>query len=143
MVVDQKDNQVRLQMLTGDDRVAELIEAVADSHPKSAAYPPFDMAVTPLASGNKEYIMWVQEQTMKRSGEAAFYNKKPQEAMKPLENHVDLNSTTPVESQHLAQEKAVDQQEESNEEEEEEDESEEGEESEETEEEEDDKDEKK
>lgn len=50
----------KLIMVTGDDRVAELIEEVADKNPNTRKYPAFDLIVTPLATGSKEYIEWVK-----------------------------------------------------------------------------------
>lgn len=50
----------KLIMITGDDRVAELIEEVADKNPNTRKYPVFDLVVTPLATGSKEYIEWVK-----------------------------------------------------------------------------------
>lgn len=69
-------------MLTSDDRVAELIEEVAENDPNSRKYPAFDLIVTPLATGSVEYIEWIKQQTMKKDPEAAFYNKAPSKAMK-------------------------------------------------------------
>ena len=53
----------RLVMITSDDRVAELIEEVAAKNPNSRPHPAFDLVVTPLATGSKEYLEWVKLQT--------------------------------------------------------------------------------
>ena len=65
----QMQNMHKIVMVTGDDRVAELIEEVNDynhgyccnkTSQTDNAYPAFDMVVTPLATGSKEYISWVK-----------------------------------------------------------------------------------
>lgn len=58
MVVDELDQFVRLIMVTSDDRVAELTEEVAETV-GNQTYPAFDLIVTPIATGSKEYIQWV------------------------------------------------------------------------------------
>lgn len=78
----------RLVMITSDDRVAELIEAVAAKNPNSRAYPAFDLVVTPLATGSKEYIEWVKLQTLKKDADSAFYHIAPDAAMHGLDNHI-------------------------------------------------------
>lgn len=51
----------KLIMITSDDRVAEAIEAVAKFYGnRTTMYPHFDLVVTPLATGSKEYIQWVK-----------------------------------------------------------------------------------
>jgi len=76
----------KLVMLTSDDRVAEAIESVGAYYEENKAsvhsYPKFDLIVTPLATGSKEYIEWVKLQTLKKdASELAYYNQKPTEAM--------------------------------------------------------------
>lgn len=73
-------NVHKIVMVTGDDRVAELIEGIkkigcVDCQGKH--YPPFDVVVTPLATGSKEYIEWVVLQTQKRDAATAFFNIQP------------------------------------------------------------------
>lgn len=49
----------KIVMVSGDDRVAELIsELSGDSSDKEG--PPTDALVTPLVTGSKEYIEWVK-----------------------------------------------------------------------------------
>lgn len=47
-------------MVTSDERVAELIETVAKYDPNRANYPAFDLVITPIATGSKNYIEWVK-----------------------------------------------------------------------------------
>jgi len=63
-----------LIMVTSDDRVAEVIEEVAAWTNAKTGDVPFDLVVTPLATGGKEYIEWVKVQSLKRDDEAAFFN---------------------------------------------------------------------
>mmetsp|Transcript_1881 Transcript_1881/g.2603 ORF Transcript_1881/g.2603 Transcript_1881/m.2603 type:complete len:141 (+) Transcript_1881:2816-3238(+) len=67
MVQDTMSNY-RLTMVTSDDRVPELIEAVAAGLGVSntTTDPPFDLLIEPMASGSKEYLDWVKEQTLKK-----------------------------------------------------------------------------
>jgi len=108
MVVDQISSFLRLIMLTSDDRVAELIEEVAAST-SNTTYPAFDMVVTPIATGSKSYIEWVQTQTLKKEPETAFFNINADPALKALESKVpdmamtELDSTMET-SQESAQE---------------------------------------
>ena len=79
-------------MITSDDRVAELIEEVANSQVNKSSNPGyFDLVVSPLATGSKEYIKWIKEQTMKLQDNApAFYNEKPAESkINPLTKTVE------------------------------------------------------
>lgn len=76
----------KLIMLTSDDRVAEAIESVGEYYETNKntvhQYPKFDLIVTPLATGSKEYIEWVKLQTLKKdSKDLAYYNEKPSEAI--------------------------------------------------------------
>ena len=54
--------------------------------------------MTPLATGSKEYIKWVQEQTLKKDPQQAFFNIRPEAAIQALDNaipdlsHVQLSS---------------------------------------------------
>lgn len=61
----------KLVMVSGDDRVAELISELSTD---DKSYPPTDVVVTPLATGSKDYIDWVKLQTMKRDTSTAFFN---------------------------------------------------------------------
>lgn len=67
----------KLVFITADDRVAEAIEEINTFFVtrKIKLYPAFDLVVTPLATGSKEYITWVKTQTLAKSPELAFYNK--------------------------------------------------------------------
>ena len=80
-----EDSQHSLVMITSDDRVAELIEEVASSSVNKSSNPGyFDLVVTPLATGSKEYITWVKEQTMKVSDIPMYYNENANLTVKPL-----------------------------------------------------------
>ena len=76
-----KDSMVHMEgmhkivMVTGDDRVAELIEEIVEHDTNHFNYPKPDVVVTPLATGSKEYISWVKLQTQKRDPETAFFNE--------------------------------------------------------------------
>ena len=80
-----------LIMITSDDRIPELIEAVAASQVNKTSNPGyFDLVVTPLATGSVEYIKWVKEQTMKvLADEPAFFNQKAKTEVKPLTDKVE------------------------------------------------------
>jgi len=80
---------IRVTGVTSDDRVAELIEEVAANDPNKNHDPPFDLIVMPLAGGSTEYLAWVKQQTLKKDPSQAFFNEKPKEAMKALDNAVD------------------------------------------------------
>lgn len=75
-------------MITSDDRVAEAIELIvayaADQKETFNDQIPFDLIVTPLASGSKDYIEWVKLQTLKRDDGTAFFNKAAPKALKPV-----------------------------------------------------------
>lgn len=75
------NDYTKLVMVTSDDRVPELIEHVAQFGINHRQYPAFDLVVTPIATGSTEYIEWVKLQTMKKAGQAAFYNIKADPAM--------------------------------------------------------------
>ena len=80
-----EDSQHSLVMITSDDRIAELIEEVASSSVNKSSNPGyFDLVVTPLATGSKEYITWVKEQTMKVSDIPMYYNENANLTVKPL-----------------------------------------------------------
>lgn len=53
-------NLHKIVMVTSDERVAELIETVAKYDPNRANYPAFDLVITPIATGSKNYIEWVK-----------------------------------------------------------------------------------
>jgi len=83
--MDSESDVHKIIMITSDDRVPEAIEEVAAyfncscSHKPDVTfeqmYPKFDLIVTPLATGSKEYIDWIKLQTMKKTPGLAFYNK--------------------------------------------------------------------
>jgi hypothetical protein len=79
----------KVVMVTGDDRVAELIEEIN----LGMQNPLFDVLVTTLATSSKEYADWVKLQTQKKDHSTAFFNIGPQAAIKALkratfeENH--------------------------------------------------------
>jgi uncharacterized protein involved in tolerance to divalent cations len=64
------NNLHKLVMVSGDDRIAELITELSSVE----SYPPTDAIVTPLATGSKEYIDWVKQQCQKRDATPAFFN---------------------------------------------------------------------
>jgi len=84
----RQDGVIRVTGVTSDDRVAELIEHVAEHDPNHIKTPAFDLVIIPLAAGSTEYLAWVKEQTLKKDDSAAFFNEKPKEAMKALDNAV-------------------------------------------------------
>ncbi len=47
-------------MISSDDRIADVIEEVATFMARFKETIPFDLVVTPLATGSKEYIEWVK-----------------------------------------------------------------------------------
>lgn len=66
-----------MTFITSDDRVAEVIEEVAKWYDKKKEGDiPFDLIVTPLATGSKDYIDWVKLQTLKNDDSTAFFNEK-------------------------------------------------------------------
>jgi len=75
-------------MITSDDRVAEAIElivAYAQGQGETTSDQiPFDLIVTPLATGSKDYLEWVKLQTLKRDDGTAFFNKAAPKALKPV-----------------------------------------------------------
>ena len=84
-------------MITTDDRVAEVIQKATKfigeeehSHFNKGEQIPFDLVVTPIATGSKDYIQWVKKQCIKKDSAAAFYNTGPEDAIAP--------DTTTVES---------------------------------------------
>lgn len=80
-----------LTFVTSDDRVAEVIETAAtwsEAQSKKEGIP-FDLVVVPLATGSKEYIEWVKEQTLKKDASAAFFNEQPHAALKPKTDKVE------------------------------------------------------
>ena len=66
----------KLVMVSGDDRVAELISELSGDLSEKEG-PPTDVLVTPLATGSKEYIQWVKTQTLKKDGSTSFFNVSP------------------------------------------------------------------
>ena len=50
----------KLVMISSDDRIADVIEEVATFMARFKEPIPFDLVVTPLATGSKEYIEWVK-----------------------------------------------------------------------------------
>lgn len=84
--------------VTSDDRVAEVIEEVAAWTNTKKGDVPFDLMVTPLATGSKDYIEWVKVQTLKKDDDTAYFNEKPEAALKPLEDTVEENEHVQVAS---------------------------------------------
>ena len=80
-----------MTMITSDDRVAEAIEEIAAwSEPaEKEEKVPFDLVVVPLATGSKEYIEWVKQQSLKKDDATAFFNEEAMPAMKPLTETVE------------------------------------------------------
>jgi hypothetical protein len=66
----------KLVMVSGDDRIAELITELSPNNTDKQG-PPTDVLVTPLATGSKEYIDWVKTQTLKKDASTAFFNMPP------------------------------------------------------------------
>ena len=50
----------KLVMISSDDRIADVIEEVATFMAQFKEPIPFDLVVTPLATGSKDYIEWVK-----------------------------------------------------------------------------------
>lgn len=76
--LDYDSNRHHLTFVTSDDRVAEVIETAAtwsEEQQKKEGIP-FDLVVVPLATGSKEYIEWVKQQTLKKDESAAFFNEQ-------------------------------------------------------------------
>lgn len=86
-----ENDRHHLTFVTSDDRVAELIEEVA-AYTKDAVKKegvPFDLVVTPLATGSKDYIDWVKLQTLKKEDSAAFFNDAASASIKPITTTVE------------------------------------------------------
>ena len=58
--IKQDNTRHRLSFLSSDDRIAELIEEAATFMKGFNEAIPFDLVVTPLATGSKDYIEWVK-----------------------------------------------------------------------------------
>lgn len=94
-------------MITSDDRVAEVIEEAAKVlGGKSAFNVPFDLVVTPLATGSKDYIEWVKLQTQAKSSDTAFYNERADPAMKARTEKVGEVTAIQIENKNKFNEKA-------------------------------------
>lgn len=78
----------RLVMISSDDRIAEVIEETALFMAKFKEPIPFDLVVTPLATGSKEYIEWVKLQTLKKDDSTAFFNVQAEAEIQALTNRV-------------------------------------------------------
>lgn len=78
----------RLVMISSDDRVAEVIEETASFMAKFNEPHPFDLVVTPLATGSKEYIEWVKLQTLKKDDSTAFFNVQAESEIEALTTRV-------------------------------------------------------
>lgn len=93
-VLTTDENQHKLIMLTSDDRVAEAIEEVGVYYSDNAhmqKYPKFDLIVTPLVTGSKEYIEWVKLQTQVKDGEELdFYEEEVPEEMEANTNKANV-----------------------------------------------------
>merc|ERR1712078_623301 len=92
----------KLVMISSDDRIAEVIEETALFMAKFNEPVPFDLVVTPLATGSKEYIEWVKQQTLKKDDSTAFFNEKPPEALKARTKKVG-DAETKVEENEAVQ----------------------------------------
>jgi hypothetical protein len=94
----------RLRGITSDDRVAELIEEVADNGVSDKEVP-FDLVITTLSTGSPDYIAWIKLQTMKKDPSVAFYNEDPEAEIKGLHNRVggirSVSDKDAVESAHV------------------------------------------
>ena len=77
-----------VKFVSSDDRIAEAIEEVAAFMAGSHEPIPFDMVVTPLATGSKDYIEWVKTQTLKKDDSTAFFNQQADPAMEALTSRV-------------------------------------------------------
>jgi hypothetical protein len=82
------ENLHRIRAVTNDDRVAEVIEECAKHGLGGEGGIPFDVIVTPLATGSPDYIEWVKLQTMKKEDDVAFYNMEAEAEIHGLDNHV-------------------------------------------------------
>lgn len=56
-------NLNKMMMVTSDEKVAELIEKISSFTNKFNNDVPSDLLVTSIATGSKEYIEWVKNQT--------------------------------------------------------------------------------
>jgi len=74
----------KLVMISSDDRIAEVIEETALFMARFNEPIPFDLVVTPLATGSKEYIEWVKLQTLKKDDSAAYFNVQAEAEIKAL-----------------------------------------------------------
>lgn len=82
------ESRHKLVMISSDDRIADVIEEVATFMAKFNEPIPFDLVVTPLATGSKEYIEWVKLQTLKKDDSTAFFNVQAESAMEALTDRV-------------------------------------------------------
>lgn len=79
----EPNNSDKVYMITSDRRVAELVQHVTKMLKESGDSgdePPADVIVTPLATGNKDYIEWVKKVTTPKE-ESDFYKENPEEAL--------------------------------------------------------------
>jgi hypothetical protein len=56
-------NQNTLTIITADDRISELKAHLENAKIAEPDLVPFDLVITPIATGGKAYITWVHEQT--------------------------------------------------------------------------------
>lgn len=75
----------KVYMITSDRRVAELVQHVTKMLKESGESdePPADVMVTPLATGNKDYIDWIKKVTTPKE-ESDFYKENPDEALEAV-----------------------------------------------------------
>ena len=86
----------KLVMVSGDDRIAELITELSPNSTDKQG-PPTDVLVTPLATGSKEYIDWVKTQTLKKDASTAFFNMPPPKIKEEIPQDVtDLLEDTKI-----------------------------------------------
>ena len=57
-----KDDQVKVHMVTADNKLPALIRFLKKHKPNDDEYLPTDLTTTQLNSGSAEYIAWVKKQ---------------------------------------------------------------------------------
>lgn len=82
-----REHNHRISGVTNDDRVAQLIEEVANAGIGSGKVP-FDIIIVSMVNGSPDYFDWVKLQTMEKDADLAFYNIDPEAEMKGLNNFV-------------------------------------------------------
>ena len=77
----------RLEMVTTDDKVADLITFINTNSPSNKEYPRPDVYVTAVEGGNPEYLDWVKKHV---SAEFALNTKDSAEAMANTDKEADV-----------------------------------------------------